>query len=85
MGEDFYNIGIRSPEDFKGKDPQDIYEKICVFQKAKVDRCVLYVCRLAVYFAENDEKDPELLKWWNWSDKNMPQRSTFSQEKNNSL
>jgi len=33
-----------------------------------VDRCVLYVYRLAVYFAENETHEPEKLKWWNWKD-----------------
>nr|WP_321429915.1 helix-hairpin-helix domain-containing protein [uncultured Methanolobus sp.] len=29
---------------------------------------MLYVFREAVYFASNEEHDPELLKWWNWKD-----------------
>ncbi|WP_394701143.1 helix-hairpin-helix domain-containing protein [uncultured Methanolobus sp.] len=33
-----------------------------------LDRCMLYVFREAVYFASNEEHDPELLKWWNWKD-----------------
>ena len=35
----------------------------------KMDRCVLYVFRCAVYFASESEHDPELLKWWNWKDR----------------
>ena len=31
-----------------------------------MDRCVLYVFRCAVYYARNEEHDPDLLKWWNW-------------------
>jgi hypothetical protein len=32
------------------------------------DRCLLYVFRGAVYFAETDEdkREREKLKWWNW-------------------
>jgi hypothetical protein len=35
----------------------------------QVDRCLLYVFRCAVYFAEHTRHDPELLKWWNWKDR----------------
>ena len=34
----------------------------------------LYVWRLAVYYAENKEKDPEKLKWWYWKDHPYPER-----------
>ena len=45
-------------------------EQECVRQGVKVDRCVLYVYRCAVYYANTspDERKPELLKWWNWKD-----------------
>jgi hypothetical protein len=39
-----------------------------------IDRCVLYGFREAVYYASHKNHDPELLKWWNWSDKNMEKR-----------
>ncbi|MBP7847311.1 MAG: hypothetical protein KAZ94_04200, partial [Burkholderiales bacterium] len=32
------------------------------------DRCLLYVFRCAVYFAQTTQPQPELLKWWNWKD-----------------
>ena len=34
------------------------------------DRCLLYVFRCAVYFAETPvhKQDAEKLKWWNWKD-----------------
>ncbi|WP_334307362.1 hypothetical protein [Anaerotignum lactatifermentans] len=34
----------------------------------------MYVWRLAVYYAENEEKDPEKLKWWYWKDHPYPER-----------
>ncbi|MDX9970386.1 MAG: helix-hairpin-helix domain-containing protein [Candidatus Gracilibacteria bacterium] len=68
MSKEFFNIGIKSVQDFKKQDPEDLYNKICAKQGLQVDRCVLYVCRLAVYFAENKIHDPEKLKWWNWKD-----------------
>ena len=34
-----------------------------------MDSCVLYVFSCVVYFANNSNHDPELLKWWNWKDR----------------
>ncbi|MCC7430208.1 pathogenicity locus [bacterium] len=68
ISEDFWNIGLRSVSDLKDKNPEELYQKICDFQKAKVDRCMLYVCRSSVYFASETNHKPELLKWWNWKD-----------------
>ena len=33
------------------------------------EKCVLYVFRLAVYYANNEVHEPEKLKWWYWKDK----------------
>lgn len=68
IANDFWNIGLRSVEDLKKADPEEIYERICKFQNTKVDRCMLYVARCAVYYASNKSHDPEKLKWWNWKD-----------------
>ena len=69
LSREFSNIGIKDVSDLKGKDPEELYFKICAKQGHRVDRCVLYVCRSSVYFAENKNPDPEKLKWWNWKDK----------------
>ncbi len=44
-----------------------MYEALCE-RRGHQDRCLLYVFRGAVYFASRTRPDPELLKWWNWSD-----------------
>lgn len=62
------NVGIRCVEDLAGKDPEEIYAQDCLFQNIQVDRCALYVYRMAVYYAEHEDRDPALLKWWNWKD-----------------
>jgi hypothetical protein len=69
MKKDLIDIGINSIPDLAGKNPESLYNKLCKIRNAKIDRCVLYEFRCAVYFAENDKYDPELLKWWNWMDK----------------
>jgi hypothetical protein len=37
------------------------------------DRCLLYVFRCAVYYAETEGniREQEKLKWWNWKDENL--------------
>lgn len=71
LATDLYNIGIRSVEDLKGKDPELLYDQSNQFAGCVQDRCVLYVFRCAVYFAETpaNEQNSEQLKWWNWKDK----------------
>ena len=69
IANDLWELGLRSVEDLKGKDPEDLYTRLCALKKAHIDKCMLYVFRSAVYFASNKQHDPELLKWWNWKDK----------------
>jgi len=69
IAEDFMSIGINSIKDLKDKNPEKLYNKLCDFKSAPVDRCMLYVIRCAVYYASNENHAPDLLKWWNWKDK----------------
>ena len=69
LSKDFFNIGIKDISDFKNQNPEELYLKICAKQGYPVDRCVLYVCRSSVYFAENKNHDPRKLNWWYWKDK----------------
>lgn len=68
---DLYNIGIRHIDDLKSKDPQQLYNGSNQFAGCVQDRCLLYVFRCAVYFAETptNRQDREKLKWWNWKDR----------------
>ncbi|EKE11642.1 MAG: hypothetical protein ACD_15C00045G0025 [uncultured bacterium] len=69
IAEDLIALGIFSVDDLKGKNPEELYEKSNALAGMKQDRCLLYVFREAVYFAETKNPKPELLKWWNWKDK----------------
>ena len=69
IAQDLNDLGIVSVAGLKGKNPEELYNTFCEMKKAKIDRCLLYVFRCAVYFAENKEHDPELLKWWNWKNR----------------
>lgn len=67
-------IGIRCVADLKGRDPEELYRLDCLQRGFQVDRCQLYLFRMAVYFAEHEVHDPEKLKWWYWKDKAYPPR-----------
>lgn len=62
-------LGIQRVDDLKGKDPEALYAQECAMRGCAVDRCALYVYRLAVAYAEGRIESPEQLKWWNWKDK----------------
>jgi hypothetical protein len=69
IARDLWNLGVRSVAELRGQDPTALYERLCAYQGARVDPCVLYVFRCAVYFASNERHEPELLKWWNWKER----------------
>lgn len=68
IANDLWNIGIRSVNDLKKKDPEFLYDQSNKFAGVVQDRCLLYVFRCAVYYASTDRNkhDAEKLKWWNW-------------------
>jgi len=66
ISEDFWKLGLRAIEDLNGKDPEELYARLCLIEGKEIDRCMLYVIRTAVYYASNKNHDPNLLKWWNW-------------------
>lgn len=69
IARDLADIGIERVEQLKGREPERLYQKLCDFKAAPVDRCMLYVFRCAVYYASTKNPDPELLKWWSWKDR----------------
>ena len=71
LAADLWNIGIKSVADLKGKNPYELYDLSNRFAGTVQDRCVLYVFRCAVYYADTpeEEQEAEKLKWWNWKDK----------------
>lgn len=69
--QDLIALGYITIESLKGQDPEEMYNRECMMRGVKIDRCQLYVYRLAVYYAENEKHDPEKLKWWYWKDNNQ--------------
>lgn len=68
IAQDLWNLGLRSVQELQGQEPEELYFRLCTQQGTQVDRCMLYTFRCAVYYAstEAEQRDPELLKWWNW-------------------
>lgn len=67
--ESFINIGVTCVEDLIGKNAEELYQKDCEVKGFLEDRCQLYLFRMAIYYAETPNPDPEKLKWWYWKGK----------------
>ena len=68
IANDLWNLGIITVDNLKGKDPELLYDMSNQYAGMVQDRCLLYVFRCAVYYANTEKKgrNPEKLKWWNW-------------------
>jgi len=75
LARDLRDLGFREPGDLRGRDPEEMYKDLCEMRGEKIDRCVLYAFRCAVYSASGDRGDPELRKWWNWKDRTTKKES----------
>jgi hypothetical protein len=71
---DLLDLGYHSVDELKLEDPEVMYQKLMELRGEHIDRCVLYVFRCAVYYSNNETRDKELLKWWNWKDSKMKER-----------
>ena len=69
MAQDLRDLGYFSVSDLKGQDPELMYKRLKLIHGMEIDTCVLYVFRCAVYFASEENHDPELLNWWIWKDR----------------
>lgn len=66
LAADLEDLGYRRAGDLVGQDAEAMYERLCAIRGLRLDPCVLYVFRCAVYAAGARQPDPEKLKWWNW-------------------
>lgn len=72
---DLNSLDIYKVEDLKNKDPEILYSNLCDLSGTKIDPCVLYTFRCAVYFSKTKNKNPKLLKWWNWKGRTIKEVS----------
>jgi hypothetical protein len=66
---DLVDLGIRAVQELKGRNPDQLYDDLCRLRGERIDPCVKYVFRCAVYFASNELHEPALLQWWNWKER----------------
>jgi hypothetical protein len=74
MARDLRLLGISAVDELRGRDPERLYDELAAHSGGHVDRCVLYVFRCAVYFAETPRPEPELTDWWSWKDGGLAER-----------
>lgn len=65
MKEHFIALGYTNVESLVDANPEIMYEEDKKRHDGSLDRCVLYVYRLAVEFAKTRNSE---LKWWNFTD-----------------
>ena len=68
MARHLERIGCPTLELLRVQDPEELYRRDCLSQGCQVDRCVLYVYRLAVYYAKHGQCPPDKPNWWDWQD-----------------
>jgi hypothetical protein len=66
---DLMDLGIEAVSQLQGRNPDRLYEELCALRGERIDPCVKYVFRCAVYFACHEVHEPALLQWWNWKDR----------------
>ena len=67
MARDLLDLGFSTTASLRGQDPEAMYDRLMRLRGEHIDRCVLYVFRCAVYYADGG-REPEKLLWWNWMD-----------------
>ena len=60
VARDLEIIGIKDPEMLKGKDPLDLYERVCTETRVKQDACLLDVFMAVVDYVNGAPARP----WW---------------------
>ena len=68
IAQDLADLGFTCVEDLRGEDPQQMYDRLCALRGSMIDRCMLYVFRCAVFFAQTENPPAEKCKWWYWKD-----------------
>ncbi len=64
MAGDLYLIDIHHPKDLIGKEPFDMYERLCAISGQRYDPCVIDVFMSVVHFMEGGEPLP----WWSFTE-----------------
>jgi hypothetical protein len=74
LAADLHDLGVHSLRDLGREDPEVLYARLCEERGVRMDPCVLYAFRCAVYYARTPRPRPDLLQWWKWKDRRLPER-----------
>ncbi len=69
--QDLHRLGIMRVSQLRGQNPQALYDELRKQFGGTLDRCMLYVFRCAVYYAQTPMPEPEKLKWWYWKNERI--------------
>lgn len=64
LADDLRSIGIDTPQMLKGKDPYELYQRLCEVTSSRQDPCVLDVFMSVTDFMNGNE--PKV--WWDYTD-----------------
>ena len=56
-------LGIETPEDLRGQDAEELFERLCALDGRREDPCLLDTFAAAVWFADGGPARP----WWEFS------------------
>jgi hypothetical protein len=56
-------LGIEAPADLAGRDPEELFDRLCLMDGRREDPCLLDTFRAAVDYANGEPARP----WWEYS------------------
>jgi pathogenicity locus Cdd1 protein len=65
-------LGINAPEDLRGQDGEDLFERLCAIDGRRHDPCLLDTFLAAVDYADGGPARP----WWEYSRERLAREST---------
>ncbi|MBK7149391.1 MAG: pathogenicity locus [Bacteroidetes bacterium] len=68
VADDLIQLGIKKVSDLKGLKAERLYSRSNRAAGLVQDKCLLYTFRCAIYFASNENHEPEKLLWYNWKE-----------------
>jgi hypothetical protein len=68
---DLIDIGVRDVDELRGRAPEALFEEVMNLREQTPPERLHYL-RMAVYYAETDDPDPQLLQAWKWAGTGFP-------------
>ena len=65
---DLRALGVEDPTDLRGKDPERLYARSNALRGSHAGPVSAVCLPVRGLLREHEPSQPELLKWWNWSD-----------------